>query len=516
MRASSRHGPIGTVVIVGGGTAGWMTAAALAWGFRGRMAVRLIESEQIGTVGVGEATIPHIRGFNERLGLDERDFVARTRATFKLGIEFRGWGRPGDSYIHPFGAYGSAIGGIAFHHLWLRHRLAGDPTPIGDYSLPIVAASLNRFSPPVSDRRSLLSTFSYAYQFDAGLYAAYLREYAERRGVVRTEGKIVHVEASPEGDAVRAVKLADGQVIRGDLFIDCSGFRGLLIEQTLGAGYEDWSHWLPCDSAVAIPCETAGPWTPYTRATADAYGWRWRIPLQHRVGNGYVFCSRFLQADAATDVLLRNLEGRPVGEPRVLRFVTGKRRRQWIGNCVAIGLASGFLEPLESTSIHLIQLAITHLLELFPDGRWDPLDAAEFNRVMDIEYARVRDFLILHYHATERADTAFWDHCRTMPVPDSLAYSLELFRERGALAAYREGCFLEPSWIAVYLGQRIVPRRPDPLADAIPTEHLTAHLQALRRGVQEAARSMPDHRAFIERYCRAPTAGATAGSASGA
>jgi tryptophan halogenase len=516
MRMASSEGPIRTVVIVGGGTAGWMTAAALAWAFRGRVTVRLIESAEIGTVGVGEATIPHIRSFNERLGLDERDFMTRTRATFKLGIEFCGWGRAGDAYIHPFGAYGSAIGGIPFHHHWLRRRLAGEAAPIGDYSLPVVAASLNRFSPPVQERRSLLSTFSYAYQFDAGLYAGYLREYAERRGAVRTEGKIVHVEASPQGDAIRAVTLADGQVIRGDLFIDCSGFRGLLIEQTLRSGYEDWSRWLPCDSAVAVPCETAGSWTPYTRATADAYGWRWRIPLQHRVGNGYVFCSRFLEADAATEVLMRNLEGRPLGEPRVLRFVTGKRRRQWIGNCIAIGLASGFLEPLESTSIHLIQLAITHLLELFPDARPDPLDAQEFNRVMDREYARVRDFLILHYHATERADSPFWDHCRTMQVPESLAYAIELFRERGTLVTYREGCFLEPSWIAVYLGQRIVPRRYDPLADTLPPEQLAAQLQALRRSVHEAARSMPDHRAFIERYCRAPPPAAAAGSGSGA
>jgi tryptophan halogenase len=501
-------------VIVGGGTAGWMTAAALAWGLRGRVAVRLIESSEIGTVGVGEATIPHIRSFNQRLGLDERDFLARTRATFKLGIEFRGWGRAGDSYIHPFGAYGSAIGGVAFHHHWLRRRLAGDATPIDDYSLPIVAASLNRFSPPVADHRSLLSTYSYAYQFDAGLYAAYLREYAERRGVVRTEGRIVHVEAAPDDEVIRAVTLADGQVIPGDLFIDCSGFRGLLIEQTLRAGYEDWSHWLPCDSAVAVPCETAGAWTPYTRATADAYGWRWRIPLQHRVGNGYVFCSRFLEADAATEVLMRNLEGPPLAEPRLLRFATGKRRRQWIGNCVAIGLASGFLEPLESTSIHLIQLAITHLLELFPDGSQDPLAAAEFNRVMSLEYERVRDFLILHYHATERADTAFWNHCRTMQVPESLSYAMELFRERGTLVNYREGCFLEPSWIAVYLGQRIVPRRYDPLADALPAERLIGLLQSLRRGVHDAARSMPDHRAFIERYCLAPSPGAALGSSS--
>jgi tryptophan 7-halogenase len=500
----SKQGPIRTVVIVGGGTAGWMTAAALSWAFRGPTTIRLIESLEIGTVGVGEATIPHIHSFNDRLGLDEREFMVRTQATFKLGIEFRNWGRIGDAYIHPFGAYGSPIGGIDFHHYWLKQRLAGDATPLSDYSLPIVAAYLNRFAPPARDHHSLLSTFSYAYQFDAGLYAAFLRTYAEQRGVVRTEGKIVDVRVSPEGGTIESVKLGDGQVIEGDLFIDASGFRGLLIEQALHAGYEDWRHWLPCDSAVAVPCETAGPWIPYTRAIADEYGWRWRIPLQHRVGNGYVFCSRYIDANAATEALMSKLEGPHLAEPRVLRFVTGKRRKQWLGNCVAIGLASGFLEPLESTSIHLIQQAITYLIELFPDRGFDPADATEFNRVMDLEYERVRDFLILHYNATERTDTAFWDYCRTMSVPESLTYKMELFRERGTLASYREGCFLDPSWIAVFVGQRVVPHRYDPFADAVPNDRLADHLQTLRRAVLETARSLPDHRQFITNNCLAP------------
>lgn len=510
----SKHGPIRTVVIVGGGTAGWMTAAALSWAFRGRLTLRLIESLEIGTVGVGEATIPHIRSFNERLGIDERAFMSRTQATFKLGIEFRNWGRIGDAYIHPFGAFGAPIGGVAFHHYWLKQRLAGDAASLSDYSLPIVAAYLNRFQLPVAGR-SLLSTFSYAYQFDAGLYAAFLRSYAEQRDVVRTEGKIVDVHVSSEGGTIQSVTLDSGQVIEGDLFIDCSGFRGLLIEQALHAGYEDWRHWLPCDSAVAVPCETGGPWTPYTRATADEFGWRWRIPLQHRVGNGYVFCSEYIDASAATDVLMRNLEGAHGAEPRVLRFLTGKRRKQWLGNCVAIGLASGFLEPLESTSIHLIQLAITNLIELFPDRGFDPADAAEFNRVMDLEYERVRDFLILHYNATERTDTAFWDRCRTMQLPDSLAYRIELFRERGTLVSYREGCFLDPSWIAVYVGQRVVPRRYDTFADAVPNDRLAGHLRTLRHAVLDTARSMPDHRQFLSQYCPAPSK-PTARSSSGA
>jgi len=511
----SSYGPIRTVVIVGGGTAGWMTAAALSWAFRGRMTIRLIESLEIGTVGVGEATIPHIRSFNQRLGIDEREFMARTRATFKLGIEFRNWGRLGDAYIHPFGAYGSPIGGVDFHHYWLKRHLAGDNTSISDYSLPIVAAYLNRFNPPTADRRSLLSTFSYAYQFDAGLYATFLRRYAEQRGTVRTEGKIVDVGVSPEGGTIQTVTLADGQVVEGDLFIDCSGFRGLLIEQTLHAGYEDWTRWLPCDSAVAVPCENSGPWTPYTRATADEYGWRWRIPLQHRVGNGYVFCSGYIDASAATEVLMRSLEGARLGEARLLRFVTGKRRKQWVGNCVAIGLSSGFLEPLESTSIHLIQQAITNLIELFPDRRFDPADATEFNRVMDLEYERIRDFLILHYNATERTDTAFWAYCRTMHLPESLAHRMELFRARGTLVTYREGCFLDPSWVAVYIGQRVVPRRYDPLADAVSDDQLAVHLRTLRQAVLQTARSMPDHRQFIDRYCPAPPAQAAMGSPRG-
>jgi len=482
-----------------------MTAAALSWAFHGRMAVRLIESLEIGTIGVGEATIPHIRSFNQRLGIDEREFMAHTQATFKLGIEFRNWGRIGDGYIHPFGAYGAPIGGVDFHHYWLKQRLAGDATPISDYSLPVVAAYLNRYSRPMADRRSLLSTFSYAYQFDAGLYAAFLRHYAEQRGTVRTEGRIVDVRLSSEGGTIQTVTLSDGQVIEGDLFIDCSGFRGLLIEQALHAGYEDWTQWLPCDSAVAVPCETGGPWTPYTRATADEYGWRWRIPLQHRVGNGYVFCSRYIDAGTATEVLMRNLEGAPLAEARVLRFVTGKRRKQWVANCVAIGLSSGFLEPLESTSIHLIQQAITNLIELLPDRRFDPADATEFNRLMDLEYQRVRDFLILHYNATERTDTAFWDYCRTMQLPESLVHRMELFRARGTLVTCREGCFLDPSWIAVFVGQRVVPRRYDPLADAVPNDWLAVHLQTLRRAVLQTARSMPDHQQFIGQYCPSPS-----------
>ncbi|AQR61118.1 tryptophan halogenase [Brevundimonas sp. LM2] len=492
------------IVIVGGGTAGWMAAAALAALVkRPDLSIRLVESEEIGTVGVGEATIPHIRSFNQRLGLDEDVFMARTQATFKLGIEFRDWGRLGDSYIHPFGAYGRSIDRVGFHHHWLRLRRSGAAADIHDYSLPVVAARMGRFTRPETDPRSLLSTFSYAFQFDAGLYAAYLREYAEARGVVRTEGRVTEVEQHPDSGHIRAVTLDRGDRIEGDLFIDCSGFRGLLIEGALKAGYEDWTQWLPCDRAVAVPCDTVEASIPYTRATALEAGWSWRIPLQHRVGNGYVYSSAFLSDDQAVERLMGRLEGPARAEPRMLRFTTGRRRRQWLGNCVAIGLSSGFLEPLESTSIHLIQAAITNLVELFPDTGFDPADADEFNRVMDLEYDRIRDFLVLHYNATQRDDTPFWDHCRTMAVPDSLAEKMALFRERGVVARYRDGLFLEPSWLAVYFGQRMEPDAWDPLSDRAPDAALADTLETLRTSIQRAAAAMPSHEAFVRACCAA-------------
>lgn len=492
------------IVVVGGGTAGWMTAAALATLLkRPDLSIHLVESEEIGTVGVGEATIPHIRNFNQRLGLDEDRFMARTQATFKLGIEFRDWARLGDSYIHPFGAYGRSMDRVGFHHHWLRLRRAGRAADIHDYSLPIVAARMGRFMRPETDPRSLNSTFSYAFQFDAGLYAAYLREHAESRGVVRTEGKVADVELDADSGHIRAVTLERGERLEGDLFIDCSGFRGLLIEGALRAGYEDWTQWLPCDRAVAVPCDTFEPSTPYTRATALEAGWSWRIPLQHRVGNGYVYSSAFVSDDDAVERVLGRLEGPSRAEPRLLRFTTGRRRRQWMRNCVAIGLSSGFLEPLESTSIHLIQAAITNLVELFPDQGFDPADADEFNRIMDLEYDRIRDFLVLHYNATERSDTPFWDHCRTMGVPDSLSEKMALFKERGVVARYRDGLFLEPSWLAVYFGQRIEPDAYDPLSDRAPEAPLSESMEALRIEIQKAAAAMPSHDAFVKACCSA-------------
>ncbi len=486
------------ILIVGGGTAGWMTAAALSHRLKHRdVDIQLVESAEIGTVGVGEATVPHIRFFNATLGLDEADFMARTKATFKLGIEFCNWGRLGDSYIHPFGAFGEDIHGTSFHHHWARLQRAGHPHSLEEYSLPITAARAGRFAFPAADQHSLLSTYSYAFQFDAGLYAAYLRSHAEARGVIRHEGKITDARQHAGTGFIESVTLESGIQLEADLFIDCSGFRGLLIEGALHSGYDNWSHWLPCDRAVAVPCAANGPLTPYTRATAKDAGWIWRIPLQHRVGNGHVYCSSHISDDAAAAALVDQLESAPLAKLNFLRFTTGKRKVQWQKNVVAIGLSAGFLEPLESTSIHLIQLAIGRLLDFFPDRSWNPMLAKEFNRLMDLEYERVRDFLILHYHATERTDTPFWNYVRTMPIPDSLAHKMELFRQRGVVVNYRDGMFLDASWIAVYLGQRITPLFADPRGLDIPEADLAARLDKIRHECQAAALSLPLHGDFI-------------------
>ncbi len=484
------------VVIVGGGTAGWMTAAAMSALLGPSVAeIRLVESEEIGIVGVGEATLPHIRAFNARIGVDEAEFMRATGATFKLGIEFRDWGRCGDSYIHPFGAFGRDTDEVGFHHYLNRAGGLGD---IESFSLPIVAARHAKFAPPSEDNQSLLSTYGYAYQFDATRYAPFLRARAERLGVTRTEGQVVDASRDPVSGDVAAITLADGTVIEADLFVDCSGFRALLLGQALGEPYEDWSRWLPCDRAVAVPCAAAGgPIAPYTTAAAMAAGWRWRIPLQHRVGNGYVYASQYLSdADAAT-ALLDAIEGESQAEPRFLRFTAGRRSRAWVRNVVGIGLAGGFLEPLESTSIYLIQTAITALIELFPQGTVSDLDRDEFNRVLGLEYERVRDFLILHYHATTRDDSPFWNYVRTMDIPDTLAEKIDLFRRRGRVMTYREGAFLEPSWIAVYLGQGIVPQAYDQRADFPPDAALSKALAQLRGDTASAVATMPDHAAYI-------------------
>ncbi len=501
MQEHPPHERIRTVAIVGGGTAGWMTAAALSTLLGGpKLKVRLIESSEIGIVGVGEATLPHIRAFIQRLGINEAEFMRVTKATFKLGIEFCDWGRIGDSYIHPFGEFGREIGGVPFHQYWRRVRACGDPIAIEGYSLPVAASRAGRFMLPEGGPKSIFSTYGYAYQFDASLFAPFLRTHSKQRGVVRTEGKVVRTELRPDG-FIEAIVLDSGERVEADLFIDCSGFRGILIEDALHTGYENWGDLLPCDRAVAVPCESRGPSLPYTRATAREAGWQWRIPLQHRVGNGYVYSSGFIDENAATAAFMTRLEGPPLAEPRHLRFVTGRRRKSWNRNCVAIGLAGGFLEPLESTSIHLIQVAITNLLELFPASAFDPVDIDEFNRLLDVEFERIRDFLVLHYHATTRDDSPFWDYCRTMPIPDSLLAKMDLFRARGRVIKYKEGLFLEPSWIAVYLGQNIEPEGYDPLVERLSDSDIARRLRDIRELVSRGVQAMPSHESFVRQYC---------------
>ena len=486
------------VLIVGGGTAGWMTAAAMGHKLKGLgIEISLVESEEIGTVGVGEATLPHIRAFNATLGISEAELMRETEATFKLGIEFCDWGRIGDRYIHPFGDYGPNVNALPFYQYWLRLRQQADAGRLDEYSLPIMAAEAGKFRHPSADLTQIESTFGYAYQFDASRYAAFLRRHAEKNGVVRREGKIVASGLDGETGRVATVTLEDGSEMAADLFVDCSGFRGLLIEQALHTGYDDWSCWLPCNRAWAVPCETRGALSPFTRATARKAGWQWRIPLQHRVGNGHVFCSDFMSEDEACAVLMDNLEGLPLAEPRQLRFRTGRRKAFWSGNVVAIGLAGGFLEPLESTSIHLIQDGITELLDLFPDIAFEPSDIDEYNRRMSLHYERVRDFLLLHYVATQRDDSAMWKHFRSLGLPDSLQEKIDAWLARGYIVKYEFGLFLPPSWIAVMLGQNLMPKGFDTRANGVNEATLAQNAAAIRNDVARAVQGMPDHGAFI-------------------
>ncbi len=486
------------VVILGGGTAGWMTAAGLAR-LLPQVDVRLIESAEIGIVGVGEATLPHLRAFVETLGIDEAEFMRTTHATYKLGIAFENFGRIGDYYLHPFGTFGSELAGVGFHHYWRRMHAAGRAKRIGAYSFPVALAEARRFARPTPDGDPLTSTYGYAYQFDATKFAPYLRDYATARGVQRTEGKVVRVEQHPETGDVAALHLESGGRIEGDLFVDCSGFRSLLLGGTLEAAWEDWSHWLPCDRAAALPCTSPeGDIEPLTRAIAMPHGWRWRIPLQHRVGNGYVYSSAHLSDDDACAAILGAVEGTPIADPRVLRFRAGRRARTWVKNVVGIGLASGFLEPLESTSLYLAQAAITGLVELFPEhGRPTDADRDAFNRAIDLEHDRIRDFLILHYHATTRDDSEFWNHVRTMRVPDSLHEKIAMFRASGRVAKYTKGLFLEPSWVAVYLGQGIVPERWDQRADLPGDAQLDRALASLESAIGAGVAATPGHRAQL-------------------
>jgi tryptophan halogenase len=489
------------IAIVGGGTAGWMAAAILARRLvPGFGTIRVIESPEIGTIGVGEATIPPIRLFNTALGINENDFLRRTQGTLKLGIEFKNWSALGRDYFHPFGVHGSSLEQVSLHQDWLKLRQLGDAGSFEDYSYNTVAARLGRVAAANSSHDALAPVYAYAFHFDAGLYAQYLREFAQARGVVRIERKVVNVELRSEDGFIRALHLDDGAQVAADLFIDCSGFRGLLIEQALKTGYEDWTHWLPCDRAVAVPCESAGALTPYTRSTAREAGWQWRIPLQHRIGNGYVYCSRFISDDEAAATLLANLDGKALAEPRFLRFTTGRRKKFWNKNCIALGLASGFLEPLESTSIHLIQKGLTHLLNLFPDRGFAPVVAEEFNRVAISEYERVRDFIILHYKATGRSDAPLWDHCRKMPIPQPLAYKMSQFRNSGRVVKYSGDLFAAPNWIAVLMGQEIWPERYDTLSDQRDVAATRGSLEKIRQAIRRAAQAAPRHEEYLAQH----------------
>lgn len=503
------------LVIVGGGTSGWMTAAALAKVLQGRFNITLVESDDIGTIGVGEATIPMISLFNRLLDFDEDDFVSQTQGSFKLGIEFVNWGRLGDRYIHGFGVIGQENASVDFHHYWLKQHLAGKAAPLDQFSINTAACMANKFMRPRHDMpNSPLSQIAYAFHFDASLYARFLRGYSQTRGVVRVEGEIESVELHPGSGEVAALRLKSGRRLAGDFFIDCSGFRALLIEGALKTGYEDWSHWLKCDRAVAVPCASVAELTPYTRSTARAAGWQWRIPLQHRTGNGHVFCSRYISEDEATAVLLGNLDGEPLAEPRPIRFQTGKRQRAWNKNVVAIGLACGFIEPLESTSIHLVQMGIAHLLTYFPgfapdgargpDGeRFASADRDEYNRVMAQEYEWVRDFIILHYKATERSDTPFWNDCRTMPIPATLQARIDLFKSHGRV--FRDGneLFTKLSWLQVLHGQRIKPVAYHPLADLRTAAEIDEYLGEVSGVIKACVDAMPSHKRFIAENCAA-------------
>ena len=485
------------IVVAGGGTAGWMTAAALARTLGPVAQVTLIESEQIGTIGVGESTIPPLVAYNRILGIDEADFMRATQATFKLGIQFENWRVPGESYFHSFGGTGKDHWSAGFQHFWMHGAAQGHDAPYDEYCLELKAAMAGRFAHLPDDR------MNYAYHLDSGLYAKFLRAMAEGDGATRIEGRIVAVDLDGASGDIAALRLDGDRRLEGDLFIDCTGFRALLIEGALHAGYDDWTHWLPCDGAVAVQTASVRAPVPYTRAIAHDAGWQWRIPLQHRQGNGIVYCSAFMEPQAAQDQLLATVEGDRLVQPNPIRFRTGARRRQWHRNCVAVGLSGGFMEPLESTSIHLIQRAVLRILRMLPAGAISPRDITEFNDQQMADMEQIRDFLILHYKATDRRDTPFWRHCASMAVPDSLTHKMELFRETGRVFRKNEELFAENSWVQVMMGQGITPQSYHPVAAKLRPQELEHLLTTLRDQVSRTVSALPDHGAYVARYCGA-------------
>ena len=492
------------LVIVGGGTAGWITAAAFSRLLGSGLTIDLVESEAIGTVGVGEATIPQIIRLNSILGLDENDFLKRTFGTFKLGIEFVDWGQKGERYLHTFGDTGLNLASVPFHHYWRRHSNSADAKDLWHYSLHKVAADGDRFAKLDRVGNTAMTGLAYAYHFDASLYARYLRSYSEERGVTRHEGIVAAVERDGESGDIASITLEDGTTLSGDFFIDCTGFRSLLLGQELGVAYQDWSKWLPCDRAQAVPSERLPNLPPYTRATAKDAGWQWRIPLQHRTGNGHVYSSGFKTDEEATETLLAGLDTKPLDDPRPLRFTTGRREQFWSHNCAALGLSSGFLEPLESTSIHLIQSQVSRLIQLFPRSSNADAERAEYNRRCVAEFEQIRDFLVLHYHQTQREDTEFWRYCKNMDVPDSLNHKRELFASTGRLGRDVDDLFREASWVQVMLGQGITPESYDPMADAISDKQLGEFLGNLRTIIERSVGGLPTHADYIARNCASP------------
>lgn len=490
---------ISNVLIVGGGTAGWMTATALSSVFGDSININLVESDEIGTVGVGEATVPPILQFNQLAGIDEREFLAATNGTFKLGIEFVNWYEKGHAYLHPFGVYGAKLGPLAFHEYWQKAYLSGKAKDIEHYSLICQAAKKDKYNHPDYEGNSILSQMGYAYHFDAGLYAAFLREMCQKRGVTRIEGKIAQVQTDEKG-FVNQVVLESGQSVDGDLFIDCSGFRALLLGQTCEVGYDDWSQWLPCNRAIAVPTENIKPPTPYTRSTAHEAGWQWRIPLQHRVGNGHVYAADFMEQAQAEQTLLNHLDAPILAQPRHLQFTAGVRDKIWHNNVVAIGLSAGFLEPLESTSIHLIQRGIARLLENFPDMGFSPLLMQRYNRQVILEYHQIRDFIIMHYKLTKRDDSEFWRYCRHMPIPDSLQERIDLYQQSGRVYRIDEEMFNVTSWLAVMHGQGLRARDYMPLADAYNEDKLSKELRSIENVIERASDDMLSHQAYLQQY----------------
>lgn len=491
-------GRLRRIVIVGGGSAGWMAAAGLSRATK--TPIVLVESDAIGTVGVGEATIPQIRTFNHALGLDEREFVRETKGTFKLGIRFVGWNGEGSDYMHAFGQVGQRTSFSAFHQLWLRARSEGYAGPLSDYSLNEIAARAGKMAMPGAGLPQQGYNMPWAYHFDASLYAQYLRRLSEADGVTRIEGTVADVRLAAEGKGIESIVLESGYVIEGDLFLDCTGFRGLLISKLEGSDYSDWRQWLPCDSAQAVPCEAAGPIEPYTTSTAHSAGWQWRIPLQHRVGNGIVYCSDFMSDEDANSHLIANLESQPTSEPRQIRFRTGTRERHWIGNCLALGLSAGFLEPLESTSIHLIQYSVARLLAMLPRREIEPAIQASFNHEITRQWLRIRDFLILHYWANGRVGEEFWDARRNIELPDTLNAKIEQFRSAGHFVREEEELFTEVGWVQVFIGQGILPQTWSPLVDEIDAKELRQMLENMSRSYQRLVASAPPHDEFVSRF----------------